>query len=199
MNLFQTISLVQPKLHGWCSPQKAAALASAVLAFRPELIVEIGVFGGSSLIPLALAAKEIGRCKVMAIDPWLAVASVEGQVNQADRDYWSNQQNHEMVYKDFLQKVSDLGLTEIVDIRRARSDDVEPPTNIGLLHLDGNHSDQAVKDVERFFPKCLVGSLAFVDDESWSGGGVARAIAKAKAMGFREMYKLGTGCVMQRL
>jgi hypothetical protein len=199
MTLFETIARVQPKLHGWCSPEKAATLAAAVLAYRPEVVVEIGVFGGSSLIPLALAAKEIGRCKVIAIDPWLAVASVIGQINVEDQRYWSDQQRHETVYNDFLRVVSELGLSNIVDIRRAKSDDVEPPPNIGVFHLDGNHSDQAVKDVERFFPKCLVGSLAFVDDEGWAGGGVSRAIAKAKSMGFKELYKLGTGCVMQRL
>lgn len=199
MTLFETIARVQPKLHGWCSPEKAATLAAAVLAYRPEVIVEIGVFGGSSLIPLALAAKEIGRCKVIAIDPWLAVASVEGQVNDADRKFWSDQAMHENVYNDFLRVISELGLTNTVDVRRAKSDDVEVPANIGLLHTDGNHGEQAVKDIERYFPKCLVGSLAFVDDEHWAGGGVSRAITKAKSMGFKELYKLGTGCVLQRL
>lgn len=199
MNLFQTISLVQPKLHGWCSPEKAVALASAVLAFRPELIVEIGVFGGSSLIPLALAAREIGRCKVIAIDPWLATASAEGQINPKDKEYWSIQSTHDMVYEDFRRNLSELGLSEIVDVRRAKSDDVEPPANIGIFHLDGNHGEQAVRDMERFAPKCLVGSLLFADDENWTGGGPARAITMAKAMGFKELYKLGTGCVLQRL
>lgn len=202
MNIFTQIEQLIPKLHryGWCSREKAFALASTVLAHRPELIVEIGVYGGSSLVPLALAAKEIGRCKVMAIDPWSAACSAVDQVNPEDKKFWSDQKHHDEAFAFFNSNLAELGLVDIVEIRRARSDDIEPPSNIGLAHVDGNHGPQAIKDVERFAPKCLVGSLMFCDDPHWSGGAVLKAIEKAKTMGFKELYSIGNGCcVMQRL
>jgi hypothetical protein len=197
-NLFTQIEEMTPRLHGWCSVPKAQILASAVIALRPKICVEIGVWGGRSLFPMALAMKELGRGAVIGIDPWQAEASVVGQVNEADRKYWGHQPNHDLVYADFMGRIEPLGLTNILRVLRKKSDEVEPPEEIGILHIDGNHSDQAVKDVERFATKCPVGALCFMDDIGWSGGGVQRAVARLEAMGWRFLYNVDTSAVYQR-
>lgn len=198
MKLFEEIALVQPKLMGWCSPVKAATLAAAVLALRPKIIVEIGVFGGSSFIPMAMAIKEIGQGLVYGIDPWDANASADGQINPADQAYWSKQETHDVVYNDFMSRVQTLNLGPFINIQRATSDKAGVPNNIQMLHIDGNHSDQAVKDVNRFAPKCISGALCFCDDLGWTGGGPLRAVAKLKSMGWRELYTLDTGAMFQK-
>ena len=59
-NLFLDIADVVPRLNGWCSVNKAQHLAAMVCALQPVTAVEIGVFGGKSLIPMAMAMKRIG-------------------------------------------------------------------------------------------------------------------------------------------
>ena len=66
------------QLEGWCSEQKASILVELVLKTRPEKIVEIGVFGGKSLVPMACALKENGSGKIYGIDPWSSAESVVG-------------------------------------------------------------------------------------------------------------------------
>src|SRR5271155_2865720 len=45
------------QLEGWCSDLKATTLVDLVLKVRPQVIVEIGVWGGKSLVPMACALK----------------------------------------------------------------------------------------------------------------------------------------------
>lgn len=183
--------------HGWCSIPKGQMLAAAVVALRPEISVEIGVYAGKSAFPIALAHKECGVGRLIAIDPWSATASQEGQVKPEDHKFWSGL-DHEMIYQTFWKNALRLNVAHIIQVVRKRSDDFTPPDNIGLLHIDGNHSDQAIRDVERFAPKCRMGALCFCDDISWSGGGVTRAIEKLRLSGWTQLYFLDTGAVFQK-
>lgn len=198
-SIFQQIETIKsPPYHGWCSIAKGQTLAALVLALRPKVCVEIGVWGGMSLFPMALAIKELGTGIVWGIDPWAASASVVGQVHAADQDFWGKQAPHDLVYADFMKRLDEFGIQNCVRVIRSKSDDVEPPSEIGLLHIDGNHSDQAVKDVTRFAPNCPTGAICVMDDIGWSGGGVERAVAKLQSMGWRRLYSLEAGAVYQR-
>lgn len=196
-DLFQQIEIVIPKIGNWCTVEKAHSLAAIVIALRPETTVEIGVFSGSSLFSMAMAHKHIGIGKVIGVDPWDAKASIEG-MEPPNVDWWSKV-DHEAVFQTFMQNRSQLGLSEIVRVVRMKSDDYTPPDSIDLFHCDGNHSDQAVKDVKRYATKVRVGGICVMDDINWSGGGVARAVEKLKDFGFKELYPLGSGAVYQRV
>lgn len=196
-NLFNTINHLVPTLHGWATPAKSITLASAVLALRPDIIVEVGVWGGKSLFPMALACKEIGKGTVIGVDPWSPAASVQGQTLENQK--WWSEQPHEVVYRDFLQKRGELGLNEIVKVERMTSDYFDPPKRIGLCHLDGNHGPQAAKDAEKFGPLVQIGGLLFLDDVNWSEGHVMRAKAHLNAIGFVDLFALDTGVMMQRI
>lgn len=195
--VISTIEDVLPQMYGWCSITKGQVLAAAVFALRPEVIVEIGVFGGKSLFPMALAAKAIGRSTVWAIDPWEKAASIEGQ--SADNKYWWGTVDHEKIMLDFLRHVREHGLESTVKVCRAKSDNVEPPEGIGLLHIDGNHGEQALKDAQRFGPNVKVGGLCFCDDVNWIGGAVGRAVSALQQMGFTQLYSLDSGLMLQRV
>lgn len=198
MKLFSDIEKLVPTLHGWCSTPKAHTLASMVLALRPKVVVELGVWGGRSLIPMAMAVREVGQGKVYAIDPWSAQASIVGQITDGDKQFWGNQHNHDVVYADFLHKLHTSGVVEVVEVQRCQSESATVPDGIGLLHVDGNHSDQAIRDVEKYAPKCLPGAFCVMDDIGWTGGGVERAAGRLKSMGWRELYTLDTGAVYQK-
>lgn len=202
IDLFKQIAEVHGRVTGWCPVDKAMVLASAVIFTRPSVVVEIGVWGGKSLIPMAMACQALGHGKVVAIDPWSPQVSIEGfNINdpqdQRNIAWWSTQ-DHEMVYLSFIQNLRDLGLTDIVDVRRTRSDDVTPPDGIGLLHVDGSHTEQAIRDVDRFAAMVMTGGLVFTDDDHWSSGGPKVALEHLSEMGFTVIGNLGTGSIWRR-
>lgn len=196
-DLFQRIAAAHPTIHGWCELDKAFALAAAVVTLRPKTIVEIGVYGGRSLIPMALAAEACGTGNVFAIDPWQAASSVEG-MDQANSEWWSKL-DHESIYKHFIGHVIEQKLVDRVTVWRMSSNNAPVPASIDLLHTDGNHGEQAYRDTVRFAPAVRVGGLCCMDDIAWTGGGVQRGVEFLLKHGFVELYKIGTGAMFQRV
>lgn len=190
-----------PTLGGWCTVARAQHVAMTVLALRPQQSVVLGVWAGRDTFALALA-HQIAGGRVLAVDPWAAAASVEGQ-GEADAQWWSNQGMHEQVYAEFMQKRAMLGLEGVVDVFRGRSDDAQVPAEIGILLVDGNHGPQAVKDVDRWAPNVVVGGIVYMDDLHWSGGAVLEGVSHLLAMGFKEIYRPSgdgeTGSFFQRV
>jgi cephalosporin hydroxylase len=202
MNLYEEILAVTKDLHGWCEPPKQITLANLVLALRPSIIVEIGVWGGKSLFPMAIAARNVPHimmpAKIIAIDPWAASESVKGQ-EEADAKWWSVQDQHEEVYRKFLTKVHQIGLNRSIEIQRLSSNVASVPQSIGILHLDGNHGVQALADIKKFGPAIVQGGACVLDDLNWSGGAVGQAAEWLKKNGFMELHPLGTGAVFIKL
>ncbi len=199
-NLFSQIETLVPTCGDWCSVEKGQTLAAIVLAFRPKVTVEIGVFSGASFLPMALAHKFIKHGAAYAIDPWSKDASVEGL--EAPNANWWKEVDHDRIYQLFLSKAKELGVDGISKVIRAKSDDVKPPSEIGLLHVDGNHGAQAVKDVARFAPNVHVGGICVMDDIGWQENEiyhVREAVDNLYKMGFVKLYDLGTGAVFQRI
>lgn len=199
MNLFTRIEEALATMpNGWCTVPKAQALAAVVLAQRPSIAVEIGVFGGRSLIPVAMAMQEVGCGIIYGIDPWDAKASEEGQVGE-NAKWWGKLINHDFIYNTFMADVTRLGVSDFCHIVRKRSDDVTPPENMGFLHLDGNHGPQALNDAQRFAPNVKRGGYCFMDDIGWVGGHVSKACNYIQSIGFVELYRMDTGAMYQRL
>jgi hypothetical protein len=198
--LFAKIARINPTLHGWCSDQRAIETAAVVLALRPKNVTVIGVWGGRDTIAAALACRAVGSGSVIAIDPWAASASIEGQLSDADKKWWGEQEKHDAVYRSFVRAMNDNGLgPEVIDVRRAKSDAVEPPKEIGLLISDGNHGVQSIRDIERYAPNVTVGGFAYLDDLNWTGGAVMESVQKLISLGFMEIGKRDTGAWFQRV
>lgn len=188
-------------MHGWCEPAKQLTLANLVLAIKPKVILEIGVWGGMSLIPMAIAARandqdpELQMAKIYAVDPWAAFESAKGQEGE-DLKWWRDdmgQPQHDLVYAGFIGKLMELGLREYVSVQRMSSGEFPSPEEIGLIHIDGNHGPQAVKDVQKFCPQIPSGGICVLDDLNWNGGNVGKAAEWLKSNGFMELHPLGTG------
>jgi hypothetical protein len=198
--LFERVERLVLSVPGGTWPHQVTrgrVLAAMVLALRPRRVVEIGVFGGASLLPMALAMREVGQGRIMGIDPWSAEASVEGQEGENAR--WWSQLDHEAVYRQFMEAVNREGLSPYVEVVRRRSRDTVPPLEIDIFHCDGNHGPEAIADVNRFGPAVRVGGLAVLDDLDWSGGAVRGAERRLFELGFKFLYPLGTGAVYQRV
>ena len=100
------IRQIVPRLQGWCAVEKALEMAQCLCEIRPRVCVEIGVFGGRSLLPQALACQSLQQGHVFGIDPWSATDSLEDLSHPDDIAYWS-QLDHEAIFRDCLQTLLD--------------------------------------------------------------------------------------------
>lgn len=156
-------------LPGWCPLEKAEYLAALVRVTEARCIVEIGVYGGRSAVPMALAAQSHGGV-VHAVDPWDVAASLEGD-NGPDNDAWWSRLDHEQIYGAFLEGVETFGVGDTVRILRMK--DTEALSrfadgSIDLLHVDGNHSAAvSMRYVRQWGPKLAPGGHLVMDDIDW--------------------------------
>lgn len=133
-------------LKGVCSRHKAAVLIDLILATRPEVIVEIGVEGGRSLIPMAFALKANGSGKIFGIDLWY-----DG-----------------LVLDRLIDKVNDFGLRDQVELTAASSMNAPLILNIDILHIDGDQSPESVlKDVKKWVPFVKNGGIVVLNNVTW--------------------------------
>lgn len=155
-------------LEGWVTPEKGIVIAELVVENKPEICVEIGVFGGRSLIATALALRENHHGKVYGIDPWKTDACLEGDQDQGNKDWWSKVDLH-AIHKGCMEAIWRLGLdARAIVIRSTSEHAVSLFKRIDFFVLDGNHSEVAsCRDVERFCPKMKVGAYMVFDDTDW--------------------------------
>ena len=177
---------------GWCWEEKAVKLAEAVWTVRPNLTVEVGVFGGKSFIPMAavVAHLESGAGTALpsheahGIDPWAAAPAVKDNEGTAHEPFWGDQGMLDAVYNRASQAVDALQ-SGVVKLFRETSEQAFNRYSdgaIGILHLDGNHADpQSFADVQRWWPKLQNGGVFIMDDTSWPSQ--ARAVAWLKERG----------------
>ena len=205
--LMSEIERCLPDGGDWCDLEKAQTLAAMIVGIRPRVVCEIGVWMGGSFVPMALALRAIvdldrerGRSHVarraIAIDPWAPDESCAGQ-DPVNASWWGSA-DHDRAMATFIDRIDRHGVRDLCEIVRKSSQDAAVPDSIDVLHVDGNHADQARRDVERFAPSVSRGGVLVLDDLSWSGGHVRRAREIARELGFVDMYHLGTGIVMRR-
>lgn len=155
------------ELEGWCSKYKASVLIDLILMLKPQIIVEIGVFGGKSLIPMAYALKENGMGAVYGIDPWDSAKSIEG-MDGANKEYW-NKVDHDAILQGLKRKIKKFNLVDQIELIRRTSEDAPLLYNIDILHIDGNHSDvTSLFDVNKWVPLMNKGGLIIFDDINWA-------------------------------
>ncbi len=199
-SLFKQLEAVIPPLPGWATVEKSQTLAMLVVALRPDVSLEVGLFGGRSFFGLALAHKAIGHGVAYGIDPWETGAATEGYTG-GNKEYWSDMKM-DTIHGDFILNLKSLKLEAVTKILRQKSDDVVPPKNIGLAHVDGQHTEQAVRDVQRFAPNVKRGGIVVLDDLSWANDGdkpVLRAVDELKKLGFVDLYAVDDWAVFKRL
>ena len=195
--LLADVERALPEGGDWCDLEKASRLAALVVSFRPKIIVELGVWRGGTAVPMAIALRHLGFGKIIAVDAWAAETSVAGQ--EGANAVWWGDVAHEPAYKTFVSRLKKHGLRPHCVVRRQRTDEAAVPEVIDILHHDANHGPQVVVDVERWAPAVRIGGLLILNDLGWEGGHVQRAMAHAVTLGFVELYRLGTGSVMQRV
>ena len=196
-DLFDKIEAVHSTLPGWCQREKWVRMCNGIMADKPAAIVEIGVFGGSSLLPMAVAASTYGGI-VYGIDPWAVEPCLVGMEDKANRDWWQQNVDLETIYRDLTLQVAKLGLQN-VELIRQTSDATAFVQPIGLLHIDGNHSyEPCRRDFRKWIPMVKAGGVVVCDDVGWSEGGKPTVLPNVEMalaeLGCRRICDDALGC-----
>lgn len=188
------------RILGWCQPEKAIDLYDRVVEAKAKLVVEIGVFGGKSLLALGLAAKKIGDCKVVGIDSW-EFNDVLNQMDQENQAWWASQ-DMEAIYASARQAMHIAMLTNVVQLLKKNSTDslMNLPNEIDVLHIDGNHSEwDSTRDVLNWVPKVKSGGFIYMDDEDWQTTKVAQMFLEKQCEEVRKIRTTNVCGVYRKL
>lgn len=175
-----------PKLPGWCTPEKGKRMAE--LARDAALCVELGVFGGRSLVALALTLRDQGFGRAHGVDPFTKAASLEGTNDKANDEWWGGL-DYEAVARAAQQALYRLRLVPYAQLVRMHSREVVGfygDGTVDLLHQDSNHSEEvSCSEVALWAPKIRPGGYWIADDTNWPT--TQKAQDELGALGFVEL------------
>lgn len=183
-------------------------MAEIVVDSKAKLCVELGVYGGRSLIALALGAT-LTDGRVDGIDPYDPIASVEGTHDAVNNAWWGTL-DHEGVMRAALAGIEHNGLSSRTRIIRMKSVDAVgsySDGSIDVLHQNSNHSEEvSTTEVARWAPKMRPGSVWIMDDTAWTRHGLngevipttLRAQQMLEERGFIPVEPHGNWCVFRR-
>ncbi len=200
MSLENVALIIEQELEGipgWCSIEKGKRMAE--LARGASLCVELGVFGGRGIISLALSLEEQGFGRADGIDPFTAVAALDGTNDVANDEWWRNV-DFEEVAKTAQDAICELGLYQYTRLVRLRSKDVVGfygDGTVDVLHQDSNHAEEVSREEVRLWaPKIRVGGYWIFDDTNWAS--TQRAQLDLVSLGFTEIEDHGSWKVYRR-
>jgi predicted O-methyltransferase YrrM len=179
-DIFASILEAEAQLVGWCSREKALVIAQTVLQERPVICVEIGVFGGRSLVPCAAALRHIGAGTIYGIEAWSPNVAVENITNEINDEWWSKI-DFASIKREFYRFVAATNLTQHMRLIEAPSGRAAALfDHIDFLHIDGSHSMiNAAEDVILYARKVRSGGIIIFDDVNWQSTAPARELLGA--------------------
>jgi tetratricopeptide (TPR) repeat protein len=184
---------------GWISLDKAGCLIDYVdeicRDIENPICVEIGVYAGKSILPVALELKRNAKGVIFAIDPWTneeATRGYEGPHYQ----YWSKVNLQEKLQL-FKTMINEFELSEYVVPIKETSDRAPEFKNINLLHIDGQHTDQALRDAKKYAVNIELNGYCIVDDVDW--GEVENVPKFLEKIGFVPIHSIGSTAIFKKL
>lgn len=181
-------------LYGESSFEKIAAMCAVFLNAPKGDVVEIGSFFGKSAYVLGKLANETNTGPVLAVDPWnmgLSIQRESPENIQALSGAW----DWNLVFKGFLLTIQGGASTGINYLRMpsaeafsvySQSNSIETlefgrtqyTGKIAVLHIDGNHDEEAVQiDFDLWTSKLSPGGWIIFDDYEWSQADGPRKVA----------------------
>src|SRR6266446_4600898 len=127
-----------PVLEGWLTPERGCEMAELILEHKPEVLVEIGVFGGRSLIACAMSLRENNFGKIYGIDSWRVEDAVEGKDDATDKEWWEKKIVLDDIHRGCMKALWDHHLEPwAVVIRAASQHCFQLFPKIDHLYIDG--------------------------------------------------------------
>jgi len=167
----RTIASIK-NIAGWCSDDKAFLIMDIIKNHQPQLCVEIGVFAGKSLYPIAKAIQYNRSGKVLAIDAWNSKIATQGFARTDPNYAWWNQLNYNQFYYNTLSLINQSNLAQYCTlIKKSSQEALElfADESIDFIHFDGNHNAEfAFWDVYNYFPKVKDSGYILLNDPNWA-------------------------------
>jgi hypothetical protein len=189
----EVVASVPVDFGGGSGSGKALVLADLIARFGVTDTLEIGVYRGRSLLPVAAMLRVVGGGVATGIDPWgvdEALQHDEHAVGPRVND-WVRSHPWEETYQGVVQRVEQLRLQDHCRILRMTSEEAAPQIadrSVGLVHIDGNHDRAAVeRDAELYLPKLVPGGFLVLDDASWDS---IRPVAEALRSDLEVVFQL---------
>lgn len=145
--------------NSWCTKEKTDLITELLYLTKPKIAVEIGVFTGSSLIPIAATFHYLNLGKAFAIDAWSNDEAIKGlPIGEANRSWWKSLDMN-AIRLQFESNLEIWKLKKNVEtIWQSSRSAVSLIPKIDFLHLDGGLSAQtSLEDVQNFVPKVKSG------------------------------------------
>lgn len=152
------------KLRGWCSSGKAIKMTECITDDY-KICVELGVFGGKSLLPISLKCKGV----VYGIDAWSNDAALEGS-NDIRNDEWWKKIDYGYFYNYAVSLLKKYGLNNTIFLRMKSCDAIHhfEDNSIDFLHQDSNHCEEiSCKEVDLYHNKVKENGIWIFDDTNW--------------------------------
>lgn len=163
------------EIDGWCSIHRASFLIDLIVATQPQVIVEIGVFAGKSLIPMALALHSNGSGKVYGIDSWDTSTWAKGM--DGGLKHFLKDKNYEQAKQSLIEKISSYNLENYVVLHHATSMDAPVISEIDILTIDRNsYEEEAFQELCKWVPHVKKGGLVILNNVSWTKDGLVNPI-----------------------
>lgn len=161
--------------HGWCDTAKAQAIYHALPEGpeqQPTNGVEIGVFGGKSLLAAAFAIRDSkAGGAIVGIDPYTADTAKEFPGGDPANDNWWQKIDYALIRRACEREINITALGEFAKLRIAKAHEVASEfKELTYLHLDGWHAEKAVaRDMDAYLPLVVAGGIIVLDDIGWAG------------------------------
>jgi predicted O-methyltransferase YrrM len=173
-SLIENVHKAHRSLDGWCSLEKALDLCRLVLNNNCRTVVEIGVFGGRSMIPMAHALSHLDEGAVFGIEPFQNQIAIETQTGEIN-DLWWQRVDFVSVKSRLYRYIAENGLGKTAKMIELSSDEAlaafsmrGSERSIDLLHIDGSHSPvQALRDVTNWTRLLGPRGIVVLDDVLW--------------------------------
>jgi hypothetical protein len=196
------IDRLLPPMPGWCTPEKGRRMARLVYESQARICVELGVFGGRSLLALAAGLAVDTEGHVWGADPYDRAASLEGTNAPENNEWWGNL-DHAAIEKAAREAIGASGLQRFVSLEKCKSMDDAfmakfPIGTVDVLHQDANHSEEtSAAEVRVWAPKIRLGGYWISDDIDWATTKAAQNLLDA--LGFKLLEDHGSWAIRQRV
>ena len=166
MTIEEFIEDINSYVGGWCSEEKQGWLMETILSRKLEKIIEIGVWEGKSLLPMAKACQMQGFGSVVAIDAYKVSKLLENGGDEHPSYYAADQRHNENQFKNWIIRS---GLKDFVVYDGPKesldaAEDYEPET-FDMIHIDANHSEiNTLQDFYTWYPLLKKGGVLVLDD-----------------------------------
>lgn len=174
------------KIEGWCTREKATKMTDYINDDF-NLCVELGVFAGKSLLPIAIKCKGL----VIGIDSWSQSASSEGTNDKTNDEWWSKiDYNHFFNYTQNILNKYNCNNAQLLRMKSSEAVNRFDDESIDFLHQDSNHSEEiSCNEVELYKNKVKKNGIWVFDDTNWETTKKAQNLLLS--YGFEELYDSG--------